>query len=233
MNVSRRTAIAAIGGASLASTALANATARSDARSATTLPTAHTRPSIVSQSDGIPVTGRVLPGLESLDATVTQLMEAHGVPGAQVAIAMHGKLAVARGYGFADVQSSTPMRPDTPMVLASVSKVVTAQTILKLVDQGRLSLQDRVFERFRELPVPEGMHEDPRLNEITVQMCLQHTGGWDRKASGDPSGWTPRIKRALRIEHAPTPFEMIRYMKGVRPARARCIRTLVSCFSAQ
>ncbi|MBL9140409.1 MAG: beta-lactamase family protein, partial [Phycisphaerae bacterium] len=54
--------------------------------------------------------------------------------------------------------------------------------------------------------------------------------GWDRKTSGDPSGWTPRIKRALRIEHPPTPFEMIRYMKGVRLDFAPGTRQVYSNF---
>jgi hypothetical protein len=33
--------------------------------------------------------------------------------------------------------------------------------------------------------------------------------------SGDPSGWGPRIRNTLRIDHPPTPLDMIRYMKGV------------------
>jgi N-acyl-D-amino-acid deacylase len=94
--------------------------------------------------------------------------------------------------------------------------VITAQTVLKMVDEGRLRLDDRVFGWFGDLRPPEGMREDPRLGEITIRMCLQHTGGWDRRESGDPSGWGPRIRRALRLERPPTPLEMIRYMKGVR-----------------
>lgn len=167
-------------------------------------------------SDDLPVSGRVLPGLEALDGVVLPILEAHAIPGAQIAMAHEGRLMVARAYGFADVQARLPMLPETRMVLASVSKVITAQTILKLVDEGRITLEDRVFGWFRELRPPEGRREDPRLAEITIRMCLQHTGGWDRKESGDPSGWSPRIRRALHLERPPTPLEMIRYMKGVR-----------------
>ena len=162
-----------------------------------------------------PVTGRSLPGLESLDGVVTSIMQAHAIPGAAIAIAHGGALKVARGYGYADLQSRTPMRPETWVALASVSKVLTAQTILKQVDGGQLQLTDRVFSWFRDLAPPSGMREDPRLSEITIEMCLHHTGGWDRKTNGDPSGWGPRIARALRLDHQPTPLEMIRYMKGV------------------
>jgi N-acyl-D-amino-acid deacylase len=163
-----------------------------------------------------PVSGKSLPGLEAIDREIMQVMEAHGVPGCQLAITQAGKLKVARGYGFADLQTEEPMGPDTHMVLASVSKVLTAQTTLKMVEQGRVKLSDRVFDWFRELPLAPGMREDPRINEITIEMCLYHTGGWNRKVSGDPSGWTQRIKRALRIGNPPTALEMIRYMKGVR-----------------
>ncbi len=207
MQMTRRTAIRAIGGASAATLALHDsALGMLGKQVAQDAPT----------RDESPVSGALLAGLEALDSVVIPLMEAHGIPGAQVAIAAGGQLKVARGYGLADVQAQTPMRPETHMVLASVSKVMTAQTILKLVDQGRVQLSDRVFSWFRQLPLAPGMREDPRINEITIQMCLQHTGGWDRKKSGDPSGWSMRIKRALRIDHPPTPLEMIRYMKGVR-----------------
>ena len=168
-----------------------------------------------ASADGIPISGRALPGLEALDDTVTSIMHAHAIPGASIAITHGGALKLARGYGHADLQSRAPMRADTLVALASVSKVLTAQTILKLVEGGRVKLSDPVFGWFRDLAPPPGMREDPRLSEITVGMCLHHTGGWDRKTSGDPSGWGPRIARALRLERPPQPLEMIRYMKGV------------------
>jgi CubicO group peptidase (beta-lactamase class C family) len=168
-----------------------------------------------ADAGGLPVTGRALPGLEALDGIVTPILHAHGVPGGAIAITHGGALKLARGYGYADLQTQAPMRPDTFVALASVSKVLTAQTILKLVERGRLQLSDRVFGYFRELQPPPGMREDPRLAEITIEMCLHHTGGWDRKTSGDPSGWGPRISRALRLDRPPAPLEMIRYMKGV------------------
>ena len=195
MRFSRRNALRVIGAASLAPLV-----ARAQGASAV---------------NGVPVTGRALPGMNALDGTVTSIMQAHGIPGAAVAVARDGKLKLARGYGYADLQARAPMRPETRVALASVSKVLTGQTILKLVDQGRLQLSDRVFGFFRDLTPPQGMREDPRLGEITIEMCLHHTGGWDRKTSGDPSGWGPRISRALRLDHPPGPFEMIRYMKGV------------------
>lgn len=203
----RRAALAALGAAVVARLiAPAPAFAQRGARA----PAART-----ASADGVPVSGRALPGLEALDDAVTSIMHAHAIPGASIAITHGGALKLARGYGYADLQSRAPMRADTFVALASVSKVLTAQTILKLVEGGRIKLSDRVFGWFRELTPPPGMREDPRLSEITIEMCLHHTGGWDRKTSGDPSGWGPRISRALRLDRPPLPLEMIRYMKGV------------------
>ena len=203
----RRAALAALGAAVVARLiAPAPAFAQGGARA----PAART-----ASADGVPVSGRALPGLEALDDAVTSIMHAHAIPGASIAITHGGALKLARGYGYADLQSRAPMRADTFVALASVSKVLTAQTILKLVEGGRIKLSDRVFGWFRDLTPPPGMREDPRLSEITIEMCLHHTGGWDRKTSGDPSGWGPRIARALRLDRPPLPLEMIRYMKGV------------------
>lgn len=159
-----------------------------------------------------PVAGSILPGLEGLDQLIVPILDAHAMGGAAVAVTQGGKLKVARGYGYANVAARESMMPRTSMVLASVSKVPTAQAVLKLVEQGQMSLQDRVFPHFAELRPPEGRREDPRLNEITVEMCLWHTGGWDRKRT--PLANPLQVQRALRIERQPTPDDLIRYMKG-------------------
>ena len=162
-----------------------------------------------------PATGRALPGLEFLDDIIPAAMAAHGFAGASVAIAKDGKLKAARGYGFAIIEQQQPMRPLSLLCLASVSKVMTAQTILKLVGEGRLSLDDKAYGFFPDLRVVPGMTEDPRLRDITVQMLLHHSGGWDRTKSGDPNGWGPRIRRAMNLSQAPTVMQLVRYMKGV------------------
>ncbi len=211
MHCSRRSALTLLAGASVGALAGPVLGQRQNRDAGGSAANPGSRP---AGGDSLPVNGRVLPGLEALDGIVVPVMEAHAIPGAAIAITQGGALKVARGYGFADVAARVPMRPETFVALASVSKVFTAQTILKLVDTGQLRLSDRVFDYFRE-PPPPGMREDPRLSGITVEMCLHHTGGWDRKASGDPSAWGPRIARALDLAQPPGPLEMIRYMKGV------------------
>ncbi len=76
------------------------------------------------------------------------------VPGAAVAITYAGKLIVVRGYGLADIQTREPVRPITRFDLASVSKSITAVTTLKLAEEGRLRLDERVFELLGQVRAP-------------------------------------------------------------------------------
>lgn len=207
MAITRRSALAAIGG--LAAAPLAGIA--TGARAALSQLGA----AALESAAGVPMTGRVLPGLEFLDELVPTIIANHGFAGASLAIAKDGKLKAARGYGLAIVQDQQPIRPTSLLLLASVSKVMTAQTILKLAGEGRLSLNDRAYGFFPELRLVEGMTEDPRLRDITVQMLLHHSGGWDRRKSGDPNGWGRRIRRAMGLSKPPSIMQLVRYMKGV------------------
>ncbi len=58
----------------------------------------------------------------------------------------------------------------------------------------------------------DGRPGDSRIRQITVRMLLNHSGGWDRKLSGDPSSFGRRVARELRIRRPVTPDDLIRYM---------------------
>ncbi len=141
-------------------------------------------------SKGLPITGEILPGskeLQQLDQEVPAVLARFEVPGAAVAITHAGKLIIARGYGFANIETREPVRPVTRFDLASVSKSITAVAILKLVEEGRLRLDERVFELLGQVRAPPGQDFDARLRQVTIRMLLEHAGGWDRsKPHGDP-----------------------------------------------
>src|SRR5262249_26641473 len=101
-------------------------------------------------------TGMAGPGLERFDAVITGLMREFAIPGAGFALVMNGRLVMARGYGWADIEAGRPTEPTTPFLLASVSKSITAVTILKLVEDGRLHLDDKVFAILSDIPPPPG-----------------------------------------------------------------------------
>lgn len=106
-------------------------------------------------------------------AQVRSLSEAfvkeNSVAGVSVAVVVDGKLVAAQGAGFADREAKKPVAPTTLFRLGSISKPVTAVGVMKLVESGKLSLDDSV-----EAGVPEWPKGRPAL---TLAQALSHTGG--------------------------------------------------------
>jgi N-acyl-D-amino-acid deacylase len=154
----------------------------------------------------------------SFDQTISDLMRKHAIPGGAVAVLRDGKLIYARGFGYADVANKTPVQPDALFRIASVSKPITSAAIMKLVEEGKLTLDDRVAPFIAHLTPAPGATVDPRWEQITVRQLLNHTGGWDRdKPNGgfDPM-FRPGIAAAAVNAPAPASAEtVIRYMKGM------------------
>src|SRR5712692_4097325 len=88
------------------------------------------------QGQSVPVSGNPVFGFETLDQTAVALIQKYSIPGVALGITKGGRLVFARGYGFADLESKTPVSPDSLFRLASVSKPLTATAVDKLVEQG-------------------------------------------------------------------------------------------------
>jgi N-acyl-D-amino-acid deacylase len=160
-----------------------------------------------------PTTGREAPGLEPLDEAVMAMMRRHGIPGGSLAVVKDGRLVFARGYGWAVLEARRPVQPDTIFGLASLSKVFTALAVLKLVEQGKLNLEDRPFRMLGIEPLP-GATADPRIYQITIRQLLNHSGGWDRQKSGDPVNWTTQAKLKLGPRAPITTNHLIAFTMG-------------------
>ena len=167
---------------------------------------------------------------DRFDTIVPRLLHDFSIPGAGLAIVHDGKLVVARGYGVADVADHRPVEPTTPFLIASVSKSITAATVLALLQQGRLHLDDKVFEILNDIQPPPHGKEDPRIRDITVRELLYHAGGWDRRVSGDPMTFGDRIEHALGVEPPVSPRDLTRYMLGQPLDFAPGTRTAYSNF---
>src|SRR5262249_7150297 len=127
---------------------------------------------------GMPITGKAPPILKPFDVGVEQIMLRHGIPGASVAITKDGRLVFAGGYGWAFYEKGERATPETLFGLASVSKCLTALATLKLVEEGKLRLEDKAFDLLGRLTPPPGARVDPRLSSITIRQLLNHSGGW-------------------------------------------------------
>ncbi len=117
---------------------------------------------------------------------MSKLIEAHigegRYPGAQVALARHGKLAFTRNYGLARLSPALPARDDTVWRLYSNTKVITAAAIWVLVEEGALSFNDRIAAL-----VPEFARHGK--GDITVLQVLTHQGGFPNAPVMPSEAW--------------------------------------------
>ena len=163
----------------------------------------------------LPVTGRDDSKLVAFDRMMLKFMNDHDVPGAALAIARHGKIVYARGFGYSDLAKHQPVNPDALFRIASISKPFTSAAIMQLVERGKLKLSDRPFAMLGYKPHLEGNATvDPRLYAITVQQLLQHTGGFDRDASFDPMFRPIDIAKSLGTKPPAGPEDIIKYVMG-------------------
>src|SRR5262245_50546319 len=161
----------------------------------------------------IAVTGQPNPDLASFDDMMLAFLAKHDVPGAALAVTRDGMLVYARGFGIAD--HAGPVLPRALFRVASISKPITAVAILKLIEEGKLKLDDRAFAVLQLQPfLPKGRKRDPRLKDITVRQLLQHTGGWDRDKSFDPMFRSVDIAKAFQAPPPAQAQHIIRYMLG-------------------
>ncbi|HXJ83817.1 MAG TPA: serine hydrolase domain-containing protein [Candidatus Methylomirabilis sp.] len=110
--------------------------------------------------------------LERLRETITRHLAEGRYPGAQIAVARWGKLALCQAFGDARLEPDrVPARDDTLWLLYSNTKVITACAVWLLMERGALRFTDRVAEH---LP---GFERNGK-GEITIIQLLTHQGGF-------------------------------------------------------
>lgn len=124
---------------------------------------------------------------EDMCSQLTTFMRRNGLRGGvNVAISNGGRLVFAKGFGYADLSDSSLMEPHNVMRVASVSKLITAVAVIRLVEEGRLFLDQKVFGPVGVLNDDVySVFKDSRMRDITVRQLLNHSGGWTAKY-GDP-----------------------------------------------
>lgn len=113
---------------------------------------------------------------EELTRRITDLMARYNVPGLSMAILNKEGPLLVTGLGLADVASRRPATEQTLFRLGSTSKVFVGLAVLRLVEEGRLSLDARVRDLVPELPLHNPWEAtDP----VRVVHLLEHSAGWD------------------------------------------------------
>lgn len=136
-------------------------------------------------------------------------MKHHRVPGLSVAVINDGRLEWARGYGVIEAGKSAPVTTATLFQAASISKPVAAMAALRLVERGKLGLDDDVNLKLKSWRVPE--HEWARDEKVTLRRLVSHSAGLTVHGfRGYAAG-----------EEVPT---LVQALDGVKPANSAAIR---------
>src|SRR5688572_28378540 len=131
-------------------------------------------PSLVAQSPpaapyGIAAAGPYVEEIRDARERIERYMEARGVPGLSVAVAVDGLPIWAEGFGLANVEHRTPVTPVTRFRSGSVAKPITMAAAARLYEMGRLDLDAPVQKYVPGFPVKSGT--------ITPRMLAGHLSG--------------------------------------------------------
>jgi CubicO group peptidase (beta-lactamase class C family) len=102
-----------------------------------------------------------------VESVVGSLIKADS-PGAAVLVARDGRVLFEKGYGLARVEEGVPATPQTKFRIGSITKQFTAAAILKLQEEGRLSMNDRLTKFIPDYP---------RVDQVSIHHLLTHTSG--------------------------------------------------------
>jgi CubicO group peptidase (beta-lactamase class C family) len=108
-----------------------------------------------------------------LDDYVARVLKEFDVPGLSIAIVKDGKVVLTKGYGIRKLGDPTPVDADTLFPIASNTKAFTTAALATLVDAGKISWDDPVYQR-----LPGFQMNDPYVaHEMTIRDLLTHRSG--------------------------------------------------------
>ncbi|RKI35226.1 class A beta-lactamase-related serine hydrolase [Corallococcus sp. AB004] len=146
-----------------------------------------------------------VPGVAALDAEAARAMAATGAKGLAIAVIDNGRVVATRAYGARDAKGE-PLRTDTVMYGASITKTVFAYLVMQLADEKRIDL-DTSISKYLDKPLPEYPDEDrystwshlagdERWRDISPRVLLTHSAGFANFGFLEPD-------ERLRIHFAP------------------------------
>jgi CubicO group peptidase (beta-lactamase class C family) len=114
------------------------------------------------------------------DGLLAAQMEIHRIPGAVVAVVQNGEVILAKGYGYADLESRTLVTPDHTLFRpGSITKLFVWTAVMQLVEQGRLDLNADVNSYLSDFQIPATFPEP-----ITLAHLMAHTPGFEEIGLG-------------------------------------------------
>ncbi len=120
---------------------------------------------------------------------LTERMKFYRVPGVSIAVIHDYKIEWTKAYGLADTLTRRPVTTETLFSAGSISKLVAAVAALKLVDEGKMALDQPINNYLKSWKLAE--NDLTRKTPVTLRMLLSHRGGTSQSAY---FGFTPDKK---------------------------------------
>ncbi|MCG7856958.1 serine hydrolase domain-containing protein [Flavihumibacter sp.] len=105
-----------------------------------------------------------------VDSLVNAEMKSQRIPGLSLIVVRDGKIDFVKGYGYSNLEHKVPVKPETIFQAGSVGKQFTAFAVMLLVQDGKISLDDKLTKFFPDAP--------SGWDSITVRNLLNHTSGF-------------------------------------------------------
>lgn len=109
-----------------------------------------------------------MPAAELLINGVYKNLENRKAPGIAILISQNGQVIYRNAFGYADIENNVRMNPDMRFKIGSITKQFTGVAILKLQEEGKLSVEDKLSKYIPDFP---------RGNEVSIHQLLTHTSG--------------------------------------------------------
>ena len=176
-------------------------------------PAATVDPNIAKVENGLLVRSQVA-GEPVQTWTLAERMAFYNVPGVSIAVIADGKIAWAKGYGVLEAGKPQAINPNTIFQAGSISKPVAGIAALRMVEQGRLSLDAPINDALKSWKIPD--NEFTAMAPVTLRQIMSHGAGltvhgFPGYAAGKPvptvqqvlDGAPPANTAAVRVDKKP------------------------------
>lgn len=156
----------------------------------------------------------VIKGANPPRRTLAERMAAQNVPGLSIAVVEGGKIAWAKGFGVKETGTKQTVDAETIFQAASISKPIAATAMLRLVEQGKFTLDAPVNDYLKSWKIPE--NDFTKTEKVTLRRLVTHSAGlnvhgFPGYAIGAPvptvpqllDGLSPANTKAVRVENTP------------------------------
>lgn len=135
-----------------------------------------------------------------VDTVARRLVADRLTPGLQIAAMRGDRFVYSQGFGFANLETGTPMTPASVVRIGSASKPFMVAALLRLQEQGKLNVDDKLA---RYLP------DFPRADDVTLRQLLTHISGLSDYTHTD------KVLQQSRLDY--TPAELLKLVADLQP----------------